>query len=246
MTTTGPITIVIKDRGHPGLIAGLFACFFGFVGIFIFALIFVPLALLCALAGLVRGIVGKSIVGIGTSLLGLVITAFAAVTSPTILLILGISALASHKPAPSASITVQAQSPAAVQMKEPPGQAALQANLTDINLSGTLAVLDKFDSGVSKTLAVLDGTEDKYRAQPAQIDQLHDQVQAAQSAFESMMAQRRDQIQPILDACKVTPAATQSVCANLLAKRDDVNAHIKVLLQRFASLEQFYQQLKAS
>ena len=77
-----------------GLASGLLGCLFGTIGIFALALVFVPLAALCTLVGLVRGVVGRSVAGIGTSLLASVITLIAVLTSPTLLLILGGAAAA--------------------------------------------------------------------------------------------------------------------------------------------------------
>ena len=58
-----------RRQGHPGLVAGLLGCILGTIGIFAFGFVFVPLAALCALIGLLRGLTGFSFAGIGTSLL---------------------------------------------------------------------------------------------------------------------------------------------------------------------------------
>jgi hypothetical protein len=64
-----PSHVVIQSRGHPGLLAGLLGCVLAVLGIFTLGFVFVPLAALCALVGLLRGISGFNASGIGTSLL---------------------------------------------------------------------------------------------------------------------------------------------------------------------------------
>lgn len=70
-----------------GVLAGIFGCIFGIIGIFAFAIVFVPLAGICAIVGLIRGIVGKSAAGIGTSLLAIMLSVVGYLLSPTLLLI---------------------------------------------------------------------------------------------------------------------------------------------------------------
>lgn len=69
---------------NDGVVAGVFACVFGLLGMFSIGLIFVPLAAFCTMIGLVRGLTGPSVGGIGVSLLGAVVTALAIVVSPTV------------------------------------------------------------------------------------------------------------------------------------------------------------------
>lgn len=66
----------------PGLVAGLLGCAFGITGIFALGLVFVPLALLCALVGFLRGIIGGSAAGIGASVLASVLAVVGFATSP--------------------------------------------------------------------------------------------------------------------------------------------------------------------
>jgi len=84
-----PPTIVIQHRGRPGFLAGVLACIFGVLGIFGPGVLFVPLAGICALIGLWRGIAGKSVEGIGTSLLGGFLGVIGFATSPTLWLFTG-------------------------------------------------------------------------------------------------------------------------------------------------------------
>ncbi len=87
-------TIVIQHRGSPGMLAGVFGCVFGLLGIFSVGLLFVPLAAVCSLLGLLRGVAGGSGPGIGVSLLGLVLTAAGFMVSPSLWFLLAIGALA--------------------------------------------------------------------------------------------------------------------------------------------------------
>ena len=80
--------IVIVRDGNPGAIAGTFGCVFGILGVFTVGLLFVPLAALCSIVGLLRGIEGRSAAGIGISLLGAILTIAAIVSSPSLWLLL--------------------------------------------------------------------------------------------------------------------------------------------------------------
>ena len=101
-----------NTRAMTGLVSGLLGCMFGTIGIFALALVFVPLAALCTLVGLVRGVVGRSVAGVGTSLLAGVVTLIAVLTSPTLLLLLGGAATA----------TALAGSQATADVRSPPIQ----------------------------------------------------------------------------------------------------------------------------
>lgn len=76
-----------RQRGSQGIIAGLLACIFAVFGIFTFGIIFVPIAALCSLVALIRGIAGPSLVGIAMSLLGGVLTIVGFISSPTLWLL---------------------------------------------------------------------------------------------------------------------------------------------------------------
>jgi hypothetical protein len=87
-----------------GVLAGLLGCVFGVLGILSWGIIFVPLAALCAIVGLFRGIVGGSAAGIGTSLIAGVLTAIGFATSPSLwLLTAGLigASLPARPPAPA-------------------------------------------------------------------------------------------------------------------------------------------------
>lgn len=78
----------------PGLVAGILGCVFGVIGIFALGLVFVPLALLCALVGFFRGIAGRSAAGFSTSVLAGVLALVGFATSPSLWLLAGVASLA--------------------------------------------------------------------------------------------------------------------------------------------------------
>jgi hypothetical protein len=77
-----PRTIVIHRNGSGGLIASLLGIFFGVIGIFAIAILFVPLAFICGLLGLFRS---RSISAIALSGLALLLSAIGYFTSPVLL-----------------------------------------------------------------------------------------------------------------------------------------------------------------
>ena len=72
-----------------GMIAGLLGCVFGVLGIVSLEIIFVPLAALCAVIGLIGSMGGRSAVGIGTSLLAGVLSAIGFAVSPRLWALVG-------------------------------------------------------------------------------------------------------------------------------------------------------------
>ena len=83
-TATPNQPIIIQYRGHPGLVAGILACVFGVLGILFLGIPFVPLAALCSVVALVRGIVGKSATGIGLSAVGAFLSVIGFIVSPSV------------------------------------------------------------------------------------------------------------------------------------------------------------------
>lgn len=116
---------------NQGVIAGLFGCIFGILGIFTIGIIFVPLAALCSLIGLLRGMGGPSGSGIGISLLGGVLTFWGYTLSPSLLLMTGGLLLASHSPV-SPPRVVQPQP----QIVQPQIQPAPIVNTDPVKLAG--------------------------------------------------------------------------------------------------------------
>jgi len=87
-----------QRNSNAGFVAGLFGCLFGLLGIFTIGLIFVPLAALCAVVGILRGIIGGSMLGMGTSLLAGILAGFGVVSSPSLWLVLAGGIIASNPP----------------------------------------------------------------------------------------------------------------------------------------------------
>jgi hypothetical protein len=69
------------------MILGIIGTCFGVLGIFTLGLIFVPLAILSGLFGLVRGLANQSTAGTGMSIVGLTLSAVGFFSSPSLLLL---------------------------------------------------------------------------------------------------------------------------------------------------------------
>lgn len=87
-------TVIVRHSGSPGIVAGMLGCVLGILGIFTLGIIFVPLAALCSLMGLIRGAMGGSAAGIGVSILGAILAIWGAIVSPSIWLLLAVGAAA--------------------------------------------------------------------------------------------------------------------------------------------------------
>ena len=85
-------TVIVRHSGSPGIVAGLLGCGLGILGIFTLGIVFVPLAALCSVIGVVRGIMGGSGAGIGGSILGIALTVAGFVLSPSLWLLLAVGA----------------------------------------------------------------------------------------------------------------------------------------------------------
>jgi hypothetical protein len=88
------------QRGNQGTMAGIFGCVFGVLGIFTLGIVFVPLAALCSLIGLLNGLGGNGS-GLATSALGAFLAAIGFMTSPSLWFLTGGLLLASHNPSPA-------------------------------------------------------------------------------------------------------------------------------------------------
>lgn len=118
-----------------GVLAGLLGCVFGVLGILTWGIFFVPLAALCAIVGLLRGIVGGSAAGIGTSLLAGILAAIGFATSPSLWLLTAglIGAALPDQPSTPAHRADTAAKPAP--SKSPPsGRVKGPDQLTDVQL----------------------------------------------------------------------------------------------------------------
>ncbi|MCF8470413.1 MAG: hypothetical protein K9G30_06485 [Parvibaculum sp.] len=82
-------TIVLERRENTGLLAGILGCIAGLLGIFSIGVLFVPIAMVCGLIGLMRGISGNNAAGIGTSVLAGFLGIFGFFASPSLWLIVG-------------------------------------------------------------------------------------------------------------------------------------------------------------
>lgn len=91
-----------------GLIAALFGCLFGLIGVFAFSVFFVPLAVLCGLIGLLRA--GSIAVG-GVALLAWLLAAAGFATSPTLLFMTGAALVAGSAGSPAQKISAPVRKP---------------------------------------------------------------------------------------------------------------------------------------
>ena len=88
MTQVAAPRVIVENRGHRGLTAGFWGCLLAVLGIFCsFSVIFVPIAVVCTLVGLVRGVSGRDAISIGTSLLAACLCVLGVASSPVLLAI---------------------------------------------------------------------------------------------------------------------------------------------------------------
>jgi hypothetical protein len=102
------------QRGNQGTMAGLLGCVFGVLGILTLGIVFVPLAALCSLVGLLNGLSGNGS-GLATSALGSFLTAVGFMASPSLWFLAGGLLVASHnQPSVATNPPVSAAQPAAL------------------------------------------------------------------------------------------------------------------------------------
>ncbi len=91
--------VIVKRSNNSGLLAGLLGCIFAILGIFTLGILFVPIAVICSLIGILSGVIGRSSTGVIVSLLAGVLSFFGFVYSPTLWLVvaaaIGLSAASS-------------------------------------------------------------------------------------------------------------------------------------------------------
>lgn len=199
--STGQI-VVVRPHRHQGVLSGLLGCVFGIFGIFTWGLIFVPLAAICSLVGLLRGIAGFSISGIGCSLLAAMLTAWGFVVSPSLWLLLGASILASHQPAveqlpapsPGIEIPRSAPTPADNQSRDYEIKAQLQAIIPRIH---------KFDGAADAFLQKVPPIEDRYRYITARMKQYLIRKQQLARISDPRVAVIRSQISVALSEASI-------------------------------------------
>jgi hypothetical protein len=84
---TAPAPVRLRRPSHAGVLMGIFACLFGILGIVTFfhlALVFVFLAALFSVIGMLRGLVGRSGLGFSVSSVGAFLTVAAFIVSPSV------------------------------------------------------------------------------------------------------------------------------------------------------------------
>ena len=178
------INVIVQQRVRPGLIAGIFGCAFGLLGIFSWGLIFVPLAALCAAIGLFRGIAGRSGVGIGTSILASVLTVWGFIFSPSLWLIFGGTFLAhqiQNAPSPQANPQTTLTRPT-----EDPGAIAREKTAQDDQrfvaaVNSLVGRMQRFEGNADSILLKLEPLQQRYPAITAKMDAYLDQERKLKS-----------------------------------------------------------------
>lgn len=100
----GPHVMVETQRRHDGLAAGFWGCVLPVLGIlFSFSAVFVPIAAVCAIFGLVRGISARDVTSIATSLLAMCLCVVGFLSSP---MLLAIATLWTSSPLPQGAHSV--------------------------------------------------------------------------------------------------------------------------------------------
>ena len=85
-------TVVVVNAGNPGMMAGIIACVLAVLGILFLGLVFVPLAAIVALIGTISAVKHKNAKSIGVNVLAWVLVLIGFVTSPMLLMMIGIGA----------------------------------------------------------------------------------------------------------------------------------------------------------
>jgi hypothetical protein len=94
--------VIAENRGHPGLTAGFWGCILAILGITSLGILSVPIAIVCTLVGLVRGVVARDATSIGTSLLAACLCVVGFMSSPLLLAIIAL--LATNTPSQSTPV----------------------------------------------------------------------------------------------------------------------------------------------
>jgi hypothetical protein len=88
MTQGAAAHVIAENPGHRGLTAGFWGCLLAVLGIlFSLGVIFVPVAIVCTLVGLVRSVSARDAISIGTSLLAACLCVVGFASSPVLLAI---------------------------------------------------------------------------------------------------------------------------------------------------------------
>jgi hypothetical protein len=88
MTQAAAPHVAVENPGHRGLTAAFWGCLLAVLGIlFSFSVVFIPVAVVCTLVGLVKGVSARDAISIGTSLLAACLCVVGFATSPVLLAI---------------------------------------------------------------------------------------------------------------------------------------------------------------
>jgi hypothetical protein len=125
-------------RRNAGVLGGVLGCAFAVMGIFTLGFLFIPIAALCTIIGLLSGIAGSNLSGIAVSALGAVLSLVGLATSPVLLLLLGIS-LTGHSAESRTNDSIRTVATATID-EQPRGSAQSQDDLP-CPVGGTTTVL---------------------------------------------------------------------------------------------------------
>lgn len=218
-----PIHVVVaRPSPRASTIAGLLACGFAFVGIFVLPLIFVPIAMLCAAVGLGASLFRLNAPGLLASGLGLLLAAAAAVKSPAIWLALGFGLFAlgaSHDDAPpnaSTPNTSHAAAPAerAYQPHEPRPPEGAQT------IQAAAEVARRFNIHSPTAVQKLGRYDDLYRA-------ITGTLTPAASHMDELSPAEHEALLRAIDRAK---GRTEAARAEVLANRRDLESGLPELM----------------
>ena len=232
--------VVVQHRGSLGVLAGILGCIFGILGIFTFGIVFVPLAIVCSIFGLLRGIFGGSIPGIGTSILAAALGIFGFIFSPSLWILLN-----HMTPTNTPSVQPNALDRAAEREKT--------LNSFAANVQQLISRMEKFNVAADGVAPKLSAAQQKYQSITSKIgeyyehqrdlsanpdtftirnqiyiaiiqgmntsDQLHNQVLSGQMEFENKIVPLMKQVVEAEQSCnRLQPQDSgQATAANKLA-----------------------------
>lgn len=276
-STTFPdsVNLTVRHTAPAGLIAGLFGCVLGLIGVFAFAVFFAPVAMLCGLVGLVVAIFGRSPAGVGASLLAMALAAFAAIKSPALWLLLGIGLFAASAGSTNNAQAPKAPTPAIAREAMPAATQAAAQPAADIESAADW--LESFNSRSQTVITRLPMAERRYQAITAQMadrtrqlselrdpversqagvaisqgavatDQVRVDVEALRNEIRVALDGQRDAVQRAIDQCRGVAIADtrQGTCRRLVAANSQLAATVETLSAGFAGLEATYQAERA-
>jgi hypothetical protein len=81
-----------RRQSNEGVVPGIIGCNFAVLGIFTLGIVFVPIAAVCSVVGMLLALAGRSSSGFGISAIAAALTFAGAVLSPGVWLLLGLGA----------------------------------------------------------------------------------------------------------------------------------------------------------